>query len=115
VDNLQFRRLSVVEGTHLTCPFNEEEVKTTVWDCDSFKSPGPDGIHLGFIKEFWPTLKIDILRFVSEFHRNGRLSKEINSTFIALIPKVNDPHRLNLSQFLLRIAKFLMASLLLTR
>ncbi|GAU49707.1 hypothetical protein TSUD_135290 [Trifolium subterraneum] len=44
-----------------------------VWDCDSYKSPGPDG---------------DIMRFLSEFHRNGRLAKGINSTFIALIPKV---------------------------
>jgi len=24
-----------------------------VWDCDSFKAPGPDGISIGFIKEFW--------------------------------------------------------------
>jgi hypothetical protein len=30
-----------------------------------------------------------------EFHRNGKLTKGINSTFIALIPKVNSPQRLN--------------------
>ena len=30
-----------------------------------------------------------------EFHRNGKLSKGINSTFIALILKVNSPQRLN--------------------
>ena len=66
-----------------------------MWDCDSFKSPGPDGIHFGFIKDFWPELKFDILRFVLEFHHNGRLSKGINSTFIALIPKIDNPHRLN--------------------
>jgi len=95
VDNLQFRRLSVVEGIHLTCPFNVEEVKVAVWDCDSFKSPGPDGVHLGFIKDFWPDLKVDIMRFVSEFHCNGRLSKGINNTFIALIPKIDNPQRLN--------------------
>lgn len=95
VDNLHFRRLSVLEGTHLTCPFNEEEVKAAVWDCNSFKSHGPDGIHLGFIKDFWPILKTDTLRFVSEFHRNGRLSKGINSIFIALIPKIDNPQRLN--------------------
>ena len=95
VDNLQFRRLSVVEGVHLTCLFNVEEVKAAVWDCNSFKSPGPDGVHLGLIKDFRPDLKIDIMRFVSKFHRNGRLSKGINSTFIALIPKIDSPQRLN--------------------
>lgn len=67
VDNLQFRRLSIVESVHLTYPFIEEELKAAVWDCDSFKSPGPDGVHLGFIKDFWPDLKSDIMRFVLEW------------------------------------------------
>jgi hypothetical protein len=35
------------------------------------------------------------MRFVSEFHRNGKLAKGINSTFIALIPKIDNPQRLN--------------------
>jgi hypothetical protein len=40
-------------------------------------------------------LKDDVMRFLVEFHRNGRLTKGINSTFIALIPKVDSPQRLN--------------------
>jgi len=35
------------------------------------------------------------MRFLHEFHRNGRLAKGINSTFIALISKVDSPQRLN--------------------
>ena len=35
------------------------------------------------------------MRFITEFHRNGRLTKGINATFIALIPKVSSPQRLN--------------------
>ncbi|GAU47276.1 hypothetical protein TSUD_94650 [Trifolium subterraneum] len=53
------------------------------------------GINFGFIKDFWLEMQADIMRFMAEFHRNGRLSKGINSTFIALIPKVDSPHRLN--------------------
>jgi len=30
-----------------------------------------------------------------EFHQNGKLTKGVNSTFIALIPKVNSPSRFN--------------------
>jgi len=65
-----------------------------VWDCDSNKSPGPDGINFGFIKEFWLDMKDEIMRFVFEFHRNAKLSKCINTTFIALIPKVDSPLKL---------------------
>ena len=95
MDELQFHRLYIAEGSLLTCSFRENKVKATVWDCDGFKSLGPDGFHLGFIKKNWSDLKSDILRFVSEFHHNGRLSKGINSTFIAVIPKIDNPQRLN--------------------
>jgi hypothetical protein len=70
-------------------------VHAAVWDCDSYKSSGPDGINFGFMKEFWPELKGDIMRFITEFHRNGKLTRCINSTFIALIPKIDNPQTLN--------------------
>ncbi|CAJ2662016.1 unnamed protein product [Trifolium pratense] len=95
VADLQFKSLNHVENGSLIKPFTEAEVKSAVWDCDSFKSPGPDGINFGFIKDFWVELRGDIMRFLSEFHRNGKLAKGINSTFIALIPKVDSPQRLN--------------------
>jgi len=93
-ENLSFNTLTTAEGTGLIKPFSEAEVKAAVWDCESFKSPGPDGVHFGFIKDFWNQLKGDVLRFISDFHRNGRLTCGINSTFIALIPKVDSPQRL---------------------
>jgi len=52
VDNLMFNTLSAEEGASLIGQFSEEKVKQAVWNCDSFKSPGPDGINLGFIKDF---------------------------------------------------------------
>ena len=76
-------------------PFYVEEVKAAVWDCDNFKCSGPDGITFGFFKDFWDTLRDDVMQFLGEFHRNGRLTKGINGTFIALIPKVESPQRLN--------------------
>ena len=58
------------------------------------KSSRQYGVSFGFIKQFWDVLKDDFLRFMVEFHRNGKLTKSINSTFIHLIPKVNSPQRL---------------------
>jgi hypothetical protein len=95
VENLQFRRLNSLEGGSLTKPFPSEEVKAVVWDYDNFKSSGLDGINFGFIKDFWLELQPDIMQFVTKFHRNGKLSKSLNSTFIVLILKVDNPQRLN--------------------
>ena len=72
-----------------------EEVKAAVWDCDNFKCSGSVGITFGFIKDFWDMLQEDVMCFLLEFHRNGRLTKGINSTFIALIQNVDSPQRLN--------------------
>jgi len=79
----------------LVKPFSLDEVKAAVWDCDNFKCLGLDDIYFGFIKEFWDILKDDVMRFIVEFHRNERLTKGINNTFIALIPKIISPQRLN--------------------
>ena len=95
MESLHFRSLSYREGALLIRHFSVEEVKAAVWDCDNFKCPGHDGVNFGFIKTFRDMLKDDVMRFLMEFHKNGRLAKGINSTFIALIPKVDNPQRLN--------------------
>jgi len=84
-----------MDSTSLIQPFSLEEVKKAVWDCDDFKSPGPEGISFGFINKLWVEMKDDFMRFLTEFHCNGRLTKGINASFIALIPKVVSPQKLN--------------------
>ncbi|GAU22483.1 hypothetical protein TSUD_296020 [Trifolium subterraneum] len=44
VGNLDFKTISESEATVLVEEFGEDETKQAVWDCDSFKSPGPDGV-----------------------------------------------------------------------
>jgi len=95
MEGLNFRKLPGREGATLLKPFSIEEVRAAVWECDNFKCLGPDGVNLGFIKDFWDILKVNVMHFISEFHRNGRLAKGINSTFIALILKIDSPQRLN--------------------
>lgn len=95
VENLAFQNLSYVEGSGLIKPFSVVEVKAADWDWDSFKSLGPDGVNFGFIKEFCEDLTEDAIRFITEFHQNGKLSRGINTTLIPLIPNVDNPNRLN--------------------
>lgn len=68
VEDLEFQKLSSGDSSFLVRPFSLDEVKQAVWDCDSCKSPGPDGIIFGFIKEFLQELKDDLMRFFTEFH-----------------------------------------------
>ncbi|GAU21951.1 hypothetical protein TSUD_110910 [Trifolium subterraneum] len=95
VGNLEFKSISEVEANMLVASFGEEEVRQAVWDCDSFKSPGPDDVNFGFINEFWQDLKADFLRFFHDFHNNSRLVKGLNCTFIVLILKVDAAQKLS--------------------
>lgn len=62
---------------------------------DGNKASGPDGFNLSFVKSCWKTLKGDVSQIFGEFHRNVRISKGINKSFISLIPKVENPVGLN--------------------
>jgi len=95
VEGLVFRRIEHGDGVSLVRPFTIDEVKAAVWDSDSYKSPGPDGVNFGFIKDFWAEISGDIMRFIIDFHRNGKLTKGNNSMFIALISKVESLKKLN--------------------
>lgn len=65
-----------------------------VWDYDNFMSPEPNIINFGFITDFLVDLKNNFMHFMMEFHHNEKLSRGINNTFIALIPKVKSSQRL---------------------
>lgn len=72
MEGLTINVISESEKVDLVRPFSLEEVKQAMWNCDSFNSPGPNRINLGFIKEFWQEIKEDLMRLFMEFHRNGK-------------------------------------------
>ncbi|GKV06521.1 hypothetical protein SLEP1_g18404 [Rubroshorea leprosula] len=94
LDGIEFKKISAEEGSMLEAPFKEEEVKQAVWSCESSKAPGPDGFNFKFIKEMWEVIKGDILGFVDDFQKHGKLVKWVNSSFIVLIPKVDNPQKI---------------------
>ncbi|GJV45389.1 RNA-directed DNA polymerase, eukaryota [Tanacetum coccineum] len=67
-----------------------DEVKAAVWDCDTNKSPGPDGFSFEFYRKYWSFIDQDILMAVKDFFSLGYFPRGCNSSFIALIPKIHD-------------------------
>jgi hypothetical protein len=55
------------------------------------RSPGPDDWTVEFYIEFFDLLGDDLLEVVEEVRTYGRVHVSFNSTFIALIPKVDCP------------------------
>ncbi|XP_058766944.1 uncharacterized protein LOC131640567 [Vicia villosa] len=91
ISGVLFSTLSSSEVESLELPFNEEEIKEAVWECDGSKSPGPDGLNLNFVKRSWSFMKEDFIRLFKDFYRYGVLSKAITSSFLTLIPKRESP------------------------
>ncbi|KAK2651627.1 hypothetical protein Ddye_011483 [Dipteronia dyeriana] len=98
--------------------FSDEEVYEAQSSCDGNKASGPDGLKLSFIKANWETMKLDFMSFLVEFHNDSSIVKNINATFIALIPKIHNPVSLKdfrpislMSSLYKILAKFLTARL----
>lgn len=62
--NLNMPSLSEAENNLLIAPFSEEEIKGAVWNCENYKSLGPDGVTFSFIKKFWGEVKSDFIDFL---------------------------------------------------
>lgn len=73
--------------------------KSEVWDVVSSmgnnKAPGPDGYNALFFKRAWATIGDDVFGAVEEFFVSGKLLKQVNHAFIALVPKVDNPSNIN--------------------
>ncbi|XP_074298419.1 uncharacterized protein LOC141629294 [Silene latifolia] len=59
----------------------------------AYKSPGPDGIPAIFYHKCWHFIKSDFTKAVLSILNSGVLLREVNRTFIALIPKCDNPER----------------------
>uniref|UniRef100_A0A803Q247 Reverse transcriptase n=1 Tax=Cannabis sativa TaxID=3483 RepID=A0A803Q247_CANSA len=67
------------------------EIKNAVWSLHPLKSPRPDGFSGVFYRTYWNIVGGDICDMVQDFFVSGRFVKELNHTFICLIPKCDNP------------------------
>jgi len=91
LDNVGFNTILEDDNEMLVGEFSEEETRTTIWGCDSLKSPGPNGFNFGFIKFSWDFIKKDVVSAVNDFAVNDKWLRLSNVSFLCLILKVENP------------------------
>eukprot|EP00253_Pinus_taeda_P015714 PITA_15714 len=68
-----------------------EEVEEAIRSMPNDKAPGPDGLTINFYKACWSIVKQDVWEVVEDSRSSGTILKSLNSTFLALIPKFEEP------------------------
>ena len=94
LDEIEFKSIISIANESLLAEFSEEEIRDAVWQCEGSKSPGPAGFNFNFIRKSWDFIKDEIMTALSLFHETGSILKGCNASFIALVPKVRDPSKL---------------------
>ncbi|XP_057246695.1 uncharacterized protein LOC130589452 [Beta vulgaris subsp. vulgaris] len=87
--------ISEEDNLFLCAPPSGEEIKCTTFDLAPDKSLGPDGFPPGFFQKYWTLVGNSVIRAVQAFFHSGKLLKEVNHTFLALIPKIDNPTSAN--------------------
>ena len=66
-----------------------EEINLALKDCDASKAPSYDGFNFKFVKEIWHDIRQEVYDLIFEFFDFGIFPKEINQTWVVLIPKLD--------------------------
>ncbi|GJZ93908.1 retrovirus-related pol polyprotein from transposon TNT 1-94 [Tanacetum coccineum] len=90
-NGLFLKTVSDLANAHMTSPITNNEIKHAMFDIGDDKASGPDGYTSAFFKKGWDVVGQEVCTAVHDFFANGQLLKEVNHTFIALIPK-QDPY-----------------------
>ncbi|KAJ8485323.1 hypothetical protein OPV22_017808 [Ensete ventricosum] len=81
------RRLDSEALSHLNAPITDDEIVKVVFKSPKHKSPGPDGFPAEFYQIAWAIVGNDVIKACRHFFSSGHILKEMNCTFISLVPK----------------------------
>ena len=73
--------------------FHADKVGLALKQMAPLTAPGPDGMSPVFYKSFWHIVGEDVTAVVLKALNTGVVPKSLNSTFIALIPKIKHPKK----------------------
>ncbi|CAB4268374.1 unnamed protein product [Prunus armeniaca] len=88
------RKVQPQQNASLIKPVSDTEIVEAVKALHPTKSPGPDGFTGSFYQHYWEVIGADVIMAVKSFFETGRMSREINRTFIFLIPKSENPTKI---------------------
>ena len=86
-EGVEWAGIDTVLSEWLKRPFNEEEIKEAVFDCDGSRAPCPDGYSMMVFQAHWDIVKANIVKVFNEFYRSGIINGISNETYICLVPK----------------------------
>ncbi|GKC74181.1 RNA-directed DNA polymerase, eukaryota, partial [Tanacetum coccineum] len=89
-ENSQFFH-GIINNRRNRARINGLNIQEAVWDYGSSKSPRPDGFTFTFFKKHWDIVEHDVISYVKDFEVSAHIPKECNSSFITLVPKMEDP------------------------
>ncbi|XP_074282709.1 uncharacterized protein LOC141607248 [Silene latifolia] len=75
----------------LLAPVTSDEIKECIFSIPSTKSPGPDGFSSQFYKDSWDIVGDTVIQAIQNFFQTGKLLRQVNTTTLTLIPKVDNP------------------------
>ncbi|RVW47747.1 Transposon TX1 uncharacterized 149 kDa protein [Vitis vinifera] len=87
IGGLNLNQISQQEADTLELPFMEEEVHSALMDMNDDKAPGLDGFTVAFWQFCWEFVKEEVLEMFKEFQEQNVFLKNLNNTFLVLIPK----------------------------
>ncbi|GKD95824.1 hypothetical protein Tco_1379721, partial [Tanacetum coccineum] len=87
VEGLFSKSISATTSSNMVRDITNDEIKAAMFDIGDDKASGPDGYTFAFFKKGWSVVGHDVCKAVQDFFSNGCILKEINHTFLALIPK----------------------------
>jgi hypothetical protein len=85
------KRVTAEMNADLLQPFTEMEVGTAIHQMAPMKAPGPDGFDVYFFQQNWAIVEKEVCKAELFSLNSGVINKELNSTYIALIPKIKNP------------------------
>ncbi|GAA0154883.1 hypothetical protein LIER_12734 [Lithospermum erythrorhizon] len=88
------KRIEAEDVRRLSLPITFREIEEVMLGMKNGKAPRPDGYTSEFYKGSWPMVKDVVVEAIRTFFTTGHMPKHINSTIIALIPKVNNSHNM---------------------